>query len=94
MSNSKATTDIREIQQWAETRNGKPARVKSTGTDDEGGGVLRINIPGAPEESILEDLTWDEWFRIFEDCQLAFVYEDQSAAGQDSSSYKMMKRDH
>jgi len=44
-SSSKTTTDLKTIQEWAEKRDGKPAKVKSTG-DKKGGGVLRINFPG------------------------------------------------
>ena len=43
-SSSKTTADLKTIQEWAEKRDGKPTRVKSTG-DKKGGGVLRINFP-------------------------------------------------
>lgn len=44
-SSSKTTTDLKTIQKWAEERDGKPSRVKST-ADKKGGGVLRIDFPG------------------------------------------------
>ncbi len=42
-SSSKTTTELEVIKKWAEERDGKPSRVKST-ADDEGGGVLRIDF--------------------------------------------------
>jgi hypothetical protein len=38
---SKTTTDHDEIREWAETRGGRPSRVRGTG-DDEDPGMLRL----------------------------------------------------
>jgi hypothetical protein len=61
----KTTTDHEEIRRWAEERGGKPAIVR--GTEDDGGGVLRIDFPGGAGTESLEHVSWDEWFRYFEE---------------------------
>ncbi|HEX5429802.1 MAG TPA: hypothetical protein VFX17_01840 [Patescibacteria group bacterium] len=90
MSESKTTTEHDEIKRWAEERNGKPARVKGTGSGQDEG-ILRINFPGYAEES-LEDISWDEFFDEFDNKNLAFLYQDQTADGQTSRFFKLIER--
>mgnify|MGYP001083439594 CR=1 FL=1 len=71
MSSATTTTDHETIRQWAEARDGHPARVRAEGP----GGILRIDF-GEPEES-LEKIEWEEFFRIFEDRNLASLYQDE-----------------
>ena len=71
---AQTTTDHDAIRKWAEARNGRPARVKGTG-DAEDAGLLRLDF-GEPEES-LEEITWEDFFRTFEESELAFLYEDE-----------------
>ena len=71
---AQTTTDHDAIRKWAEARNGRPARVKGTG-DAEDAGLLRLDF-GEPEES-LEEITWEDFFRTFDESKLAFLYEDE-----------------
>ena len=71
---AQTTTDHDAIRKWAEARNGRPARVKGTG-DAEDAGLLRLDF-GEPEES-LEEITWEDFFKTFEESKLAFLYEDE-----------------
>jgi hypothetical protein len=71
VSSAKTTTDHDEIRKWAEARDGVPARVKDSGE----GGILRIDF-GEPEES-LEEIGWDRFFEIFDENELAFLYQDE-----------------
>ena len=86
MSESKATTDHETIRKWAEARDGHPARVKTSGP----GGILRIDF-GEPEES-LEEISWDEFFKIFDDNDLAFLYQDTASGGGKSRFNKFIER--
>lgn len=89
---SHTTTDHHTIRQWAEARDGKPARVSSTASGDaEHAGVLRINFPGYAEEN-LEDIDWDTFFSTFEEQQLAFVYQDKTSDGSTSRFNKFTRR--
>ena len=92
MSEAKVTTDHDEIRGWVEARGGHPARVKDT--DDEGGsGVLRIDYPGYSGEETLEAIGWDEFFEGFEENNLAFLYQEETKAGDESRFSKLIDRD-
>ena len=92
MSQSKRTTDHEQIRQWAEARNGKPARVQGTGDSDDVG-LLRIDFPErAEEDEELEEISWDEFFEKFDEKRLAFVYQEQTAAGETSRFNKFVSR--
>ena len=67
---AKTTTNHDEIRQWVEERGGQPARVK--GTDDSGSGILRIDYPGYSGEETLETISWDEFFKGFEQNDFGF----------------------
>lgn len=70
MSAAKTTTDHDRIRKWAESRGGHPALVET----DQPGGILRIDF-GEPEEG-LKQVSWEEFFRVFDDNDLAFLYQD------------------
>ena len=89
---SKTTTDHRQIKSWVEKRGGKPSTVKSTGKRDEPG-VLRIDFPGYSGESSLEEVSWDEFFDKFDKEKLAFLYQDETAEGNESRFCKFVSRD-
>ena len=71
---AQTTTDHDAIRKWAEARNGRPARVKGTGGAKDAG-LLRLDF-GEPEES-LEEISWEDFFKTFEESALAFLYEDE-----------------
>jgi hypothetical protein len=75
MSSATRTKDHDAIRQWAQDRGGVPAIVKGTG------GMLRIDFvegerSGGHEEN-LEETTWEEWFRVFDDRDLTFLYQPE-----------------
>ena len=79
MAEARTTTDHDEIRRWAEERGGVPAAVRETG-DGGDPGILRINFtdePGGDDDDRLEEVSWDEWFRGFDDNNLAFLYQDE-----------------
>jgi hypothetical protein len=90
-SETRTTTDHDEIRRWVEEHGGRPARVKGTG-DDGDPGILRIDFPGGTGEDQLEHISWDEWFQKFDEQNLAFVYQDRKADGEDSTFFKLVKR--
>jgi hypothetical protein len=89
---TKVTTDHEEIRRWVEERGGWPAHVKGTGEDGDPG-VLRIDFPGYSGEDTLEPIPWDEWFRKFDEKNLAFVYQDKTASGEQSYFNELVSRD-
>jgi hypothetical protein len=91
-SKTKTTIDHDEIRNWVEEHGGKPAVVRGTGADGDAG-ILRIDFPGGAGEDQLEHVTWDEWFEKFDDSNLAFLYQDEKASGEDSTFFKLVRRD-
>lgn len=91
-SESKTTTNHDEIKKWAESRGGKPATVKSTESGGEPG-VLRIDFPGYSGGGSLEEISWDEFFKKFDEKKLAFLYQEHTSSGEESRFFKLVSRD-
>ena len=85
------TTDHDEIRRWAESRGGRPAHVAETG-DRGDPGVLRIDFGDADDR--LEEISWDEWFRAFDENGLALVYQEHTADGEESRFNKLVSREN
>lgn len=85
----KNTTDHDVIKKWVEERDGKPAVIVNEGEKTE---LLRLNFPGYDEEN-LEEIDWDKWFEVFEDRELALIYQDKTRDGERSNFNKLVRRD-
>src|SRR4051794_24247625 len=72
------------IRRWAEERGGRPAMVEGTETGD--GGVLRLDFQGKTDR--LREVDWDDWFRVFDDRELEFIYQEHKADGERSTFFK------
>ena len=86
MSSSETTTDHKAIRAWAEERKGKPAVIRTGGK----GGVLRIDFGEKEEE--FDAIGWDEFFKIFDESKLAFLYQDKTQDGKTSRFNKFVER--
>lgn len=95
MTQAHVTTDHDKIREWAEARGGHPATVEATETNDEAG-ILRLDFD-PPNTSLpkkgLEQISWDEFFDKFDEADLAFLYQDETAAGKTSRFHKFVDRD-
>ncbi|HEX2041837.1 MAG TPA: hypothetical protein VHF24_04300 [Acidimicrobiales bacterium] len=80
------------------TRYGAGSRSTTARPPGEGDRVGRRarrsahRLPGGAGEDQLEHISWDEWFRKFEDSNLAFLYQDEKASGEDSTFFKLVER--
>lgn len=90
-SESHTTTDHDEIRKWVEKHDGNPASVSGTEGGDNAG-VLRIDFPGGAGDDQLEHISWDDWFAKFDENNLAFLYQEQKASGEDSTFFKLVSR--
>ncbi|MFC3167484.1 MULTISPECIES: hypothetical protein [Paracoccus] len=84
MSTSNTTQDHDTIREWAESRDGHPAMVETKGE----GGILRIDF--GEEEEGLTRISWDEFFEIFDENGLHFLYQDETAGGDTSRFNKFV----
>lgn len=94
-SHGGTTVDHDDIRRWAEERGAKPSRVIRTGNEDPevDPGIIRLDFPGYTGAGALEEITWDEWFQAFEDGGLAFVHQDETAAGAQSNFNRLVERE-
>ena len=88
MAEARKITDHDEIKRWTEARGGRPARVKATAED--GGGILRIDFR-EPDQG-LEEISWDEFFAIFDRNRLALLEQEKTAGGATSRFVKFVDR--
>jgi hypothetical protein len=92
-SQSKTTTNHDQIRRWAEARHAQPARVKGTGSRGRDPGMIRLAFPGYSGRGKLEPISWDQWFKSFDDNDLALVYQEKTAGGQRSNFNKLVARE-
>lgn len=88
MSSSHTTTDHDEIRKWVEDREGRPSVIRTEGK----GGVLRIDF--GDKEEAFEEIDWEEFFLIFDQNRLAFLYQDKTADGGTSRFNKFVEREN
>lgn len=90
MSEAKVTTDHTDIRKWAEQRAGRPATVKATSSDGDAG-ILRLDFD--PRDEGLKEVSWEQFFRKFDDEKLAFLSKDKTADGKTSRFHKFVDRE-
>jgi hypothetical protein len=90
-ADSKTTTKHEVIRKWTEARGGRPATVKGTGGKADPG-VIRIDFPGYGDDDSLEEISWDEWFEKFDQSKLAFLYQEETKDGEQSTFNKLVDR--
>lgn len=83
---SLATTHHEVIRRWAEERDGVPATVEGTEHGDHLG-VLRIDFGGS--DANLRQVSWEEWFKTFDDRGLNFIYQEQRSDGRRSNFFRL-----
>jgi hypothetical protein len=92
MSASSKTVDHDEIRKWAEARGGRPSIVR-TGSGkgkNKGGGVLRIDF--GPKEEKFEEISWEEFFEVFDQSHISFLHQDETKDGKASRFSKFVER--
>lgn len=93
MSSSETTTDHDVIRAWAEKRGGRPSLVRTGGRKGgkKGGGVLRLDF--GPKEEKLEETSWEEFFEVFDQSGLAFLFQDKTKDGKESRFSRFVKQE-
>lgn len=88
---TKSTTSHNVIRKWAESRCGRPATVKATGSMKTPG-ILRIDFPGYGGMTELQEISWEAFFKKFDEENLAMIYQDKTASGNPSRFCKFVSR--
>lgn len=81
-----ATRDHAVIRQWAEARGAEPA----TAGRGHGGRprTLRFDFPGYGGKS-LTPVSWDDWFRTFDERDLVFLFQEHLSNGRTSNFFRL-----
>jgi len=87
-SKGQTTRDHGIIRDWAEQRGGKPSVVEGTQ-------ILRLNFdePGGDDDERLKEVSWEEFFQVFDDSDLDFLYSEQTAEGRTSRFFKFVREE-
>tara|TARA_B100000678_G_scaffold262356_1_gene244438 strand:+ start:822 stop:1067 length:246 start_codon:yes stop_codon:yes gene_type:complete len=69
------TTDHKTIKQWAKEHDASPATVRNESKESDTS-IIRFDINGNNEN--LHEINWEHFFELFEQNELALVYEPDS----------------
>ena len=61
------------------------------GADDVG--IIRLDFPGYSGQDSLQEISWDDWFRKFDESNLALLVQEQTARGQQNNLNKLVSRE-
>lgn len=79
-----ATRNPAVILRWAQERGGRPATTP--GGDPNNPRVLRINFPDYDES--LTPVSWDAWFRVFDERKIVFLFQEHTKDGRQSNFFQ------
>jgi hypothetical protein len=91
------TVDHAIIKNWIEKHHGQTQIIDDETTANDTVGI-RVDFPGASDDVFFADdkppreINWEEFFKIFDDQQLAFSYNEDVFRINPSRSYKFLKR--
>lgn len=85
---SLTTTDHDVIMQWAQARNAVPATIAGTERENRVG-MLRFDFPGGASGGNLRQISWNDWFRTFDERRLNFIYQEQLSSGNQSNFFQL-----
>ena len=82
------TRDHEFIRRWAEERGGKPSVVEGTQ-------ILRFNFeePGGDDDDRLKEISWEEFFQVFDDSDLSLIFSERTSKGQTSRFFKFVREE-
>jgi hypothetical protein len=72
-------TDHDSIRQWAAAHGAIPACVIGDGVGSDAG-MVRFDFEGYAGGEMLARISWDDWFRKFDEGRLALVVDDRGTA--------------
>lgn len=99
MYNVRTTISHDEIRKWVKKHKGRPVILDAPDAKADKLG-LRIDFPGIKDEKYLapdklgKSTSWDDFFKVFEDQKLAFIYQDDGYEKDPALMYEFIKRDN
>ena len=88
------TTDNHDtIREWVEEREGRPALVEGVVDKGKEGKMLRIDFLDNSKDEGLDDMPWKQFFNIFEESNLEFIYQEKTSEGKLSKFCKFIVKE-
>ncbi len=81
-----ATRSHEVIRHWAEERGGVPATVPGSRHDGRAG-VLRFRF--SDRGGRLEEISWNDWFKTFDNRKLVFLFQEHMKNGNESNFFRL-----
>ena len=81
-----ATRSHEVIQRWAEERGARPATVPGSERDGRPG-VLTFDFGDKSDR--LKPISWDDWFRTFDERNLVFLFQERLSNGRQSNFFRL-----
>ena len=82
------TVDHEKIKAWAQERQARPAASTVGHPED----ALRLVFAGRRPDDEISEIGWEEFFRRFEDHNLAFIYQEEAKDGGLSRNHRFVRR--
>jgi len=77
------TIEHAQIIDWTQTRGGRPAIRKPS---------AEAALPAISFHDEGGEVSWDEWMSVFDQDEWAFIYQDRTAEGELSRTWKIIPR--
>ncbi len=91
MASAHTLTDHDQIRRWVESRGAHPACIKGTGRKGDTG-MIRIDCPGFSGGKSLKPISWDDWFKGFDENNLVRRARTSSSGRKSSLARKSSPR--
>jgi len=87
----KTTTDHEEIQRWATERGGSPARIYNPFNSPGDTSELRIDFLHEKYNDDVREVSWEEFFDMFDRQRMVLVYQTETEGGKVSRFGRIVK---
>jgi hypothetical protein len=84
---------------WISANAGPPADQPPAALPHQGGAQLAIGKNDAPsaakeaDDDKLKEVSWEEFFQVFDESDLSFLYSEETAEGQTSRFFKFVREE-
>ena len=89
----KTTTDHEEVRRWAQDRGGSPACVHNPFNTAGETSELRIDFLHEKYNDDVREVTWEEFFALFDRQRMVLVYQTETEGGKVSRFGRIVRPD-
>ena len=90
---TKVTTDRDEISRWAKERNGRPVSVSHDPLNPNGSRIQIDFLYDKYDDNVCQ-ISWEEFFDVFDREELALVYQTETEGGRLSRFGRIVRREN